>query len=75
MVCLEEPRRTRLLPCHHAILCATCAAELIGRGDACCPHCRVGLRGFEEGEFDETYAPGGALLVQQQLRGLLSTPR
>ena len=56
VVCLERPRSTRLLPCHHAILCVTCAAAVLSRASGC-PHCRAPLRTFEEGNFDRTFVP------------------
>jgi hypothetical protein len=54
-VCMEEPRNCKLLPCNHAVICTTCAAQLVARGDAC-PVCRGRIRSWEEGEFPEAFA-------------------
>ena len=50
MVCMDRPRAALLLPCHHSIVCAGCAAELLGRASSC-PLCRTPIARFEEGDF------------------------
>ncbi len=56
VVCMAAPRRTRLRPCFHALLCVDCAAELMRRG-AGCPTCCAAVERYEEGAFDTSYAP------------------
>ena len=50
MVCMDRPRAALLLPCRHSIVCAGCAAELLGRASSC-PLCRTPIARFEEGDF------------------------
>ncbi len=52
-VCMAAPRGARLRPCHHALLCAPCAADLMRRGDGC-PACRAAVERYEEGALDGT---------------------
>lgn len=56
VVCMDRLRSTRLIPCGHAILCGSCASELLGRGERC-PQCRGALSSYEEGQFHQTYVP------------------
>ena len=56
VVCMAAPRGARLRPCCHALVCSSCAADLVRRGDAC-PACRAAVERFEEGAFDATFAP------------------
>jgi hypothetical protein len=56
VVCMAAPRGTRLRPCNHALLCVTCAADLLRRGDVC-PACRAAVERYEEGAFGNTFAP------------------
>mmetsp|Transcript_19847 Transcript_19847/g.35931 ORF Transcript_19847/g.35931 Transcript_19847/m.35931 type:complete len:263 (-) Transcript_19847:32-820(-) len=40
VICLDQPRTTRLLPCNHCILCVDCANELFrSGGSTSCPTC------------------------------------
>jgi hypothetical protein len=56
VVCMAVPRCTRLLPCCHAILCTSCATDLVRCGVRC-PACRAVVERFEQGTFDATFAP------------------
>ena len=56
VVCLDAAPSTRLRPCFHSNMCSACAAEMLGRQERC-PTCRDPIASFEEGIFDDTYAP------------------
>ncbi len=56
VVCMAAPRGTRLLPCCHALLCTSCATDLVRRGGSC-PACRAAVELFEQRAFDATFAP------------------
>mmetsp|Transcript_33850 Transcript_33850/g.79121 ORF Transcript_33850/g.79121 Transcript_33850/m.79121 type:complete len:310 (+) Transcript_33850:108-1037(+) len=60
VICLDQTRNTRLLPCHHCILCIECANELFDAapdGKPACPTCRAPVMRFEEAVFEQTFAP------------------
>ncbi|GMH46665.1 hypothetical protein TrVE_jg3223 [Triparma verrucosa] len=56
-VCFDAEPNARLTPCQHAVVCVTCAAELKRRRQGC-PICRVQIRSFDEGTWENTFANG-----------------
>ena len=58
VVCLDAPRTTRLLPCHHVLLCTECAVQLL-QSSGHCPCCRAAVSRYEEGNFSTalTFVP------------------
>ena len=56
VVCLDEPRATRLNPCEHSVLCAPCAQECQDHHGAC-PICNTTIKAIEYGTFLGTFAP------------------
>ena len=56
IVCLDEPRATRLNPCEHSALCAECARECQDHHGAC-PICNTTIKAIEYGTFLGTFAP------------------
>ncbi|CAG9463513.1 unnamed protein product [Pedinophyceae sp. YPF-701] len=55
VVCMDEPRGCRLLPCMHAVMCADCAEQLL-RDKFACPICGSAIQGLEKGQFIDTFA-------------------
>jgi serine/threonine protein kinase len=53
VVCMDEPPRTRFLPCHHSCACERCTRELMRPGSSC-PICRSQITSFDVGDFTET---------------------
>ena len=58
VVCIDEPRATRLNPCDHNALCAECAREC-QRHHGVCPICNARIKAIEYGSFMGTFAPAG----------------
>ena len=56
MVCIDEPRATRLNPCEHSALCAECARECQDHHGVC-PICNTAIKAIEYGTFMGTFAP------------------
>ena len=55
IICLDEPRNTRLHPCFHAVMCSTCAKECVEK-DFPCPLCGQKVERIEVGEFTTTFS-------------------
>ena len=55
VVCLENPRETRLHPCQHAVMCTKCATGLCKQNMGC-PLCGASIEHVEFGKFDSTFA-------------------
>ena len=55
VICLENPRETRLHPCLHASLCTKCATGLCKQNMGC-PLCGAAIEHVEFGKFDSTFA-------------------
>ena len=43
IICSEENRNTRVLPCNHVVTCKSCTANIM-RKDGKCPVCRIEIR-------------------------------
>jgi hypothetical protein len=43
IICSEESRNTKVLPCNHVVTCKRCTADIM-RKDAKCPVCRIEIR-------------------------------
>jgi len=43
IICSEENRNTKVLPCNHVVTCKSCTADIM-RKDAKCPVCRMEIR-------------------------------
>jgi len=56
VVCIDEPRATRLNPCEHSALCEACATEC-RETLGCCPICNTMIKAIEYGMFMNTFAP------------------
>eukprot|EP00740_Mantoniella_antarctica_P011163 CAMPEP_0181370062 /NCGR_PEP_ID=MMETSP1106-20121128/13181_1 /TAXON_ID=81844 /ORGANISM="Mantoniella antarctica, Strain SL-175" /LENGTH=298 /DNA_ID=CAMNT_0023486741 /DNA_START=246 /DNA_END=1139 /DNA_ORIENTATION=- len=56
VVCIDEPRATRLNPCEHSALCAECAREC-QEHHGVCPICNTAIKAIEYGTFLGTFAP------------------
>eukprot|EP01079_Euglenida_sp_SAG-EU17-18_P000264 gene264-2387_t len=61
LICMDQPRGSRLDPCGHYVLCAPCAEMLIASPDPKCPICRSDVSTMQPGTFDATWVPGSAL--------------
>jgi len=55
VICLSNPREVMLMPCRHAVLCATCMESLIARDTARCPICRQRVGTYAHGFFVDDY--------------------
>jgi serine/threonine protein kinase len=53
VVCMDEPPRTRFLPCHHSCACEGCA-RAFARAGSTCPICRSQIASFDVGDFTDT---------------------
>ena len=43
IICSEEHRNTKVLPCNHVVTCKSCTAEIMKK-DAKCPVCRIKIK-------------------------------
>ena len=43
IICSEEKRNTKMLPCNHVVTCKNCTADIM-RKDGKCPVCRLEIR-------------------------------
>lgn len=55
VVCMDNPRGCKFLPCHHSLVCQDCGEELVRRRHPC-PSCRTVIERIEEGIFEATFA-------------------
>jgi serine/threonine protein kinase len=60
VVCMDNPRGGRFLPCAHFLVCVECAARVMQRPDRNCPQCRTVIQRFENGFWPDTFAPQSA---------------
>ena len=56
VICMENPRASRLHPCMHAALCMECANDL-AKKRLPCPICAEAITTVESGKFDTTWSP------------------
>ena len=74
VVCIDEPRATRLNPCEHFALCAECARECQTHHGTC-PICNTVIKAIEYGEFMATFAPADAELNFDRLASAIKKAR
>jgi hypothetical protein len=74
VVCIDEPRATRLNPCEHSALCADCARECQTHHGTC-PICNAPIKAIEYGTFMRTFAPADADLNFDRLASAIKKAR